>query len=55
MSTIRITDNGFEIINVRPNLETSIWSKLKDKTKRVLQKRGILAKRESTNDPKLRK
>ena len=40
MRTIRITDNGFEITNVRATMKNSIWMNLKDKTKHILQKMG---------------
>ena len=44
MRATRITDNGFEITNVRATMKNSIWMNLKDKTKQVLQKMGVLAK-----------
>ena len=55
MRAIRITDKGFEITNVRTTVKNSIWPKIIDKIKRVLQKLGIIVKPESTDDPKQRK
>lgn len=55
MRATRITDNGFEITNVRTTVKISIWQRFKDKIKSVFQKLGTLAKSKSTDDSKRRK
>ena len=55
MRTIRITDNGYEITNVKPTGQKSVWLPLKDMIGRVLQNMRVMKKPDSTDDPKQRK